>query len=63
MRKHDVYSRIDSGIPAGYIQNEINIYTVSFIKKTLCKSGLPKEVQIEIIDDLIEYIKTNNTNS
>lgn len=62
MRRHVVQSRIDGDIPTGYIQSEVNIYTISYIKKALCESGLPKEVQIDIIDNLIEYMRTNGTN-
>ena len=63
MRKHDVYSQIDSKVPAEHIQKEVNIYTVLYIKQMLGKSGLPKEVQIDVIDKLIEYVRTNSTNN
>lgn len=62
MRRHDIRSQIDSDIPAEYIQNAVNIYTVSYIKKALYESGLPKEVQVNMIDELIEYIKAHRRN-
>ena len=62
MRKHDIHVQIDSGIPDKYIQDLTNIYTATYIKKTLNEGGLPKEVQLNVIEKLIESIKTNNVN-
>ncbi len=53
MRRHHIRSQIDSDIPAEYIQNAVNICTVSYIRKTLYESGLPKEAQANVIDELI----------
>lgn len=59
MRKHDVQSQVDSSIPTEYIQKKVNTYIVLRIKKVLDESNLPKEVKLNIVDGMIEYIKNN----
>lgn len=59
MRKHDVQSQIDSDISPKYIQNKTNICTTSHIEKMFLESNLPKEVKLNIIEELIECLKNN----
>ena len=59
MRKHDIHVQIDSGIPDKYIQDLTNIYTATYIKKTLNESGLQKELKINVNDELNETHKTS----
>lgn len=61
MRRHEIHSQIDSKILTKYICNTVNVFSVSYIKKRLDESGLTKEERLKLIDEIIRYMRTDNT--
>ena len=61
MRRHEIHSQIDSKILTKYICNTVNVFSASYIKKRLDESGLTKEERLKLIDEIIQYMRTDNT--
>lgn len=57
MGGEDICIRLGSGAAEEYIRSRMNHCTVSYVKRICCESGLPEEVQRDMVDKIIEYVK------
>lgn len=60
MRKHEVECRIEGDKSNADLQNNINLFTVSYIQRVLQKSALPKAEQLKIVDGLLKELKSSH---
>lgn len=60
MRKHEVECRIEGDKNTTDLQNNINLFTVSYIQRVLQKSALPKAEQLKIVDGLLKELKSSH---
>ena len=60
MRKHEVKCRIEGDKSNKDLQNNINLFTVSYIQKVIQESGLPKAEQLKIVDELLKELKSSH---
>ena len=58
MRKHEVKCIIEGDKSNTDLQNNINPFTVSYLQKVIRESALPKEEQLQLIDELLKELKT-----
>lgn len=62
MRKHEVRCSIESDKSNTGLQNNINLFAVSYIQNVIQESGLPKTEQLKIVDELLKELKSRYIN-
>ncbi len=57
MRQHKIVCSLTGAKETQYLQNKINECTVIYIERSICESGLSKQEQIFVLEELLNSLR------
>ena len=58
MDGNHIHIQIEGDIPTEYIRGRMNLRTVLYAQRSLGRKGLSRETQLELLDTIIENVKS-----
>lgn len=58
MRQHKIVCSLTGADEAQYLQNKVNEYTTIYIERSICESGLSKQEQIFVLEELLNSLRS-----